>query len=71
MIRFAVLTAIALVTAATMAAAAPETSAPGSGTVDFCVTTDGICPLPRPAAPGTPCSCRWPKGTTSQGVAGE
>lgn len=75
MTRIALLILTGLLAAATVAGAAPQTAAgTAAGTttlVDFCITPDGICPLPRPAAPGTPCSCRWPKGTVSQGQAGE
>lgn len=72
MSRFVLFTLTALVASAAMAGAAPPvTTATTTTVVDFCVTPDGICPLPRPAAPGTPCSCRWPRGTTSQGQAGE
>lgn len=71
MTRFAMLTLTGLLSAA--AVAAPQATTPAGTTppVDFCITPDGICPLPRPAPPGTACSCRWPKGTVSQGQAGE
>lgn len=65
------LTAAGLLAAAAVTAATPQTTAPATTLVEFCVTPDGICPLRRPAAPGTPCSCRWPKGNVSQGQAGE
>lgn len=59
-----------LLAAGAATAAAPRAAAP-STLVEFCVTPDGVCPLPRPAAPGTACSCRWPKGNVSAGQAGE
>ncbi len=73
MTRFALLSLTGLLAAATMACAAPQptTTTTSATLVEFCVTPDGICPLPRPATAGSPCSCRWPRGTVSQGQAGE
>lgn len=72
--RLALTAAAALLAAvSTVSAASPQTApAPSSTTlVEFCLTPDGVCPLRRPAEPGTACSCRWPKGNTSQGQAGD
>lgn len=36
--------------------------------IRVCSTGEGICAIPFPVQPGTPCSCRRPDGTWVNGV---